>query len=771
MAGPTSFGDRPTDAPGNDQAVGPILDSTHTSSGQRRFLILVAMIFGLLMPVLGYFMIDVALPSLQQSFDAEVSDLAWIIDAYTLVLASFLLVGGSLGDLYGRRRLFMWGVTIFTLASLACALSTSVEQLIACRAVQGLGAALLIPGSLSILTTTFLPAKRGSALGLWAAIWGLAISGGALIGGYLIENHSWEWIFLINVPAGVIAFLLSTAVKRSKDLSPSRRFDLWGSLLGSAAVLCLVYALIQGGPRGWRDDLIVGAFGLALILLIAFLIIQAKRRSPILPLRLFRNPNFAASNVVTAAVFFALFGVTFLLTQYLQNLQGFSTFETGLRLLPFAATVLVLSPIAGKISDHQGPRGLMTLGCAIAAGGMALLLLTEAFSAYDTVILPALITLGAGMSLTLASMTTAVMGSINPRHAGVGAGFTNMIRELGGVLGIVLLGAIVTDSFRQNLFANLVSGGLAGPDAQSIVETASSGRSGRGYLAVVQSQLPPEAGEAVIDDVITAAEQSFVEALHSGMLIAMGLVLLAAVVSLVFVRRQVGAQPALDAGRIRAGSGDRAEPDSKEVTTAPPSADSDSLNNVAKKPDEHSAGATADETPLNLPSVDRFEEQEMSSEGELDELNAILFDLPFKAGAGDMQQTIIDFLVATLPFQDYLIGETNRRWLPSDDSASVRASTSLDIATLSGYLMLEQRFDRINPRARPELAASLLVGAARALELWTLTDDEALARVYLVRGMVETLMTGIGKPNPEVANDQDILPPEPQEVGSTGAAG
>ncbi|HEX2149794.1 MAG TPA: MFS transporter, partial [Actinomycetota bacterium] len=514
MADITSVEGRPSGSP---PPSGSSSGGSATAAGKGKWLVLVAMVFGLFMPMLDNLVVNVALPTMQRELDARVSDLQWIIDAYTLTFASFMLIGGSLGDLFGRKKFFMGGLVLFTLGSLACGMSESTEQLIAFRAVQGLGAALLLPGSLSILTATFHGKERGTAIGIWAAMSGLAVAAGPLVGGYLVEHYSWETIFFINIPVGIAGFLLTAMVVReSRDTTRARRIDVRGLVTGTGGLFLLVYALIEGGVEGWTSDLILSAFAGSALLLIAFIVIEIKSRNPMLPLHFFRNPTFAASNFVAAAVFFALFGTTFFLALYLQNVRGFSPLETGVRLLPFTAMILLISPIAGKLSDKHGSRWLMTLGCLYAAGGMALLLRIEPNSSYESIILPAFVVLGSGMAMTMAPMTAAVMGSVDSRHAGVASAATNTTRELGGVLGIALLGALVTSSFRDRLLDNLTSAGVDSAAAESIVERASgNAAAGGGTLEAFRQQVPEGTPETVITQVVSAAQNSFVEAIHS----------------------------------------------------------------------------------------------------------------------------------------------------------------------------------------------------------------------------------------------------------------
>src|ERR671931_1971928 len=332
-------------------------------SDKRKWWVLAAMVFGLFMPMLDNLVVNTALPTIRRELGAGISGLQWIIDAYVLAFASFMLTGGALGDLYGRKRFFMTGLVVFPLGSLLCGLSGSTSELIAFRSVQGLGAALLLPGSLSIITATFSGKERGAAIGIWAAMSGMAIAIGPVVGGYLVEHISWQSIFYVNVPIGVIGLAMTyLVVRESRDRSRSRRVDPPGLVTGTAGLFFLVFALIEGNARGWTDPLILGAFALSAVLLASFFYVESHRESPMLPLSFFRIPTFAAANVVAAAVFFAMFGTVFFLTLYLQNVRGYSPVGAGLRLFAFSVVILFVAPVAGRLSDRFGSRWFMTAG-------------------------------------------------------------------------------------------------------------------------------------------------------------------------------------------------------------------------------------------------------------------------------------------------------------------------------------------------------------------------------------------------------------------------
>jgi EmrB/QacA subfamily drug resistance transporter len=523
-----------------------------TAADRRKWWVLAAMVFGLFMPMLDNLVVNTALPTIARDLSAGVSGLQWIIDAYVLAFASFMLTGGALGDLYGRRRFFMAGLFVFTMGSLLCGLSNSTGELVAFRFLQGIGSALLLPGSLSIITATFHGRERGAAIGIWAAFSGLALAVGPIVGGWLVEHVSWQSIFFVNIPVGIFALTLTFfVVRESRDEHPSRRIDPPGVATGTLGLFFLVYALIEGNNRGWTDGLILGSFALAAVILAIFFWIESHSESPMLPLSFFKIRTFAAANVVAAAVFFALFGTVFFLTLYFQDVHGYSPVGAGVRLFPFPVMILLLAPIAGRLSDRHGSRWFMTLGPALSAIGLALMLRSQPHSSYFGVIFPSMVVWGSGMAITMAPMTAAVMASVPTRHAGVASAATNTSRELGGVLGVALLGAIVTSAFKRGLADRLVQAGFPHSVTAAIVaKVGSKAAAGGGSLATFRSQAPPGTPLSVIERVVSASHQAFVHAMHVGILVAIGAMVLAAIVSATFVRTHVGGNDADGDGRV-----------------------------------------------------------------------------------------------------------------------------------------------------------------------------------------------------------------------------
>jgi len=421
--------------------------------------------------------------------------------------------------------MFVAGLAVFTVASALSGLSQTTAELIAARALQGAGAALLVPGTLSIIATTFRGRERGMAIGIWGAVAGLAVAIGPVVGGLLVEHASWRSVFFLNVPVGLAALLLAlTLVPESRDALDAHRLDVPGLLSGSAAVTALTYGLIEGNTRGWGDGWIVTCLVMSVLLFAVFVGVEGRRAAPMLPLPFFRNLTFSASNLVGALIYFAMIGSVFFLALYLQNVQGYTPLEAGIRMLPFSAMILAVAPVAGRVAGRRGSRWPMTLGPLALAAGLGMLLGTQPGTDYAGGILPAFLVMGAGWALTLAPMTTAVMGSVSPDRAGVASAVANTSRELGGVLGVAALGAAVTAAFGPALQANLVSAGSTPSRAAALVARLGAGS--------VTGADPPADSSLLAH----AIQQSFVEAMHLGLVMALIAAALAAAISLAFVR-------------------------------------------------------------------------------------------------------------------------------------------------------------------------------------------------------------------------------------------
>ena len=412
----------------------------------RKWWTLAAVAFGLFMIMLDNTVVNVALPAIQRDLQVDVTELEWIVNGYALTFAVLMLTGGKLADLLGRRRIFIVGLVIFTLASLACGLATSAGFLIAARIVQGAGSALMNPATLSIITATFPPRQRGMAIGIWAGVSAMALAIGPLVGGLLTEHIDWSWIFFINVPVGILAIVVARLViDESRDTSAEQRLDLPGLVASAGALFALTYALIEANQHGWTSPLILSLFAVAAVGLVAFVLLERHQRVPMLDLSLFRNPTFAGANVVMLLVALAMFGVFFFVSLYMQNVLGYSATEAGAAFLPMTVLIVLFAPLAGRLSDRIGSRWLMGSGLALVAVS---LLIYSTFDARSTFwdLLPALLVGGMGMALAMTPTAAAAMGSVPVDKAGVGSAVLNSMRQIGGALGIAVMGAIVTSS-------------------------------------------------------------------------------------------------------------------------------------------------------------------------------------------------------------------------------------------------------------------------------------------------------------------------------------
>jgi EmrB/QacA subfamily drug resistance transporter len=409
----------------------------------RKWWTLVAVAFGLFMIMLDNTVVNVALPSIERDLHVSISSLEWVVTAYALTFAALLITGGKLGDLFGRRRIFIIGIAIFTLSSLACGFAPSSGFLIGARAVQGVGAALMNPASLSIITATFPPRERGQAIGIWAGVSAMALAIGPLIGGLIVDNINWNWIFFINVPVGVVGIVVSQLViKESRDTSHEQSIDLPGLITSSAGLFALTYGLIEGNRHGWTSPEILGLFGAAAALLVAFVVLERYQRLPMLDLSLFRIGSFTGSNLVAMLVSLGMFGVFFFVSLYIQNILGWTPTQAGASFLPMTILIILIAPIAGKLSDRIGSRWLMGAGMTLVSISLLLYQRVGLHSTFWT-LLPAMMLGGFGMAMTMSPMTAAAMGSVPVDKAGVGSGVLNSFRQLGGSLGIALMGAIL----------------------------------------------------------------------------------------------------------------------------------------------------------------------------------------------------------------------------------------------------------------------------------------------------------------------------------------
>ena len=395
----------------------------------------------LFMVTLDNLVVTTALPVIREDLNSGLSGLEWTVNAYTLTFAVFLLTGAALGDRFGRRRMFAIGLGIFTLASAAAALAPSIATLDAARAVQGLGGAIVMPLTLTILSAAVPPARRGLALGAWGGISGLAVAIGPLVGGAVVSGISWHWIFWLNVPIGLVLAPLALS-RLQESYGPASRLDLPGVGLASAGLFGIVWGLVRGNSVGWSSPEIVGALVGGAAILGAFVWWELRTAAPMLPMRFFRNRTFALANVSSLFMFFGMFGSIFLLAQFFQTVQGYSPLQSGLRILPWTAMPIIVAPIAGALSDRVGGQKLMGLGLALQAIGLAWIAhVSTPTTPYSSLVIPFALS-GAGMALFFAPVANVVLSSVKPEEEGQASGANNAVRELGGVFGVAVLASL-----------------------------------------------------------------------------------------------------------------------------------------------------------------------------------------------------------------------------------------------------------------------------------------------------------------------------------------
>jgi EmrB/QacA subfamily drug resistance transporter len=395
----------------------------------------------LFMTTLDNLVVTTALPVIHRDLHASLSGLEWTVNAYTLTFAVLLITGAALGDRFGRRRLFVIGLAIFTLASAAAALAPSIDYLIAARAVQGVGGAIVTPLTLTILSAAVPAEKRGLALGAWGGISGLAVAIGPLVGGAVVEGISWQWIFWLNVPIGLVLIPLA-ALRLRESRGPNDALDFRGVGLASAGLFGIVWGLVRANSVGWGSPEIISTLVIGSLVLALFVLWELRAPEPMLPLRFFRNRTFSASNAASFLMFFGMFGSIFLLAQFFQTIQGYSPLQAGLRILPWTLMPIFIAPIAGAASDRIGGGRLMAAGLTMQAAGLGWIAAVSSPTVpYSDLVAPFVLS-GVGMSLYFAPVANVVLAAVRPKEEGQASGALNSIRELGGVFGVAVLAAI-----------------------------------------------------------------------------------------------------------------------------------------------------------------------------------------------------------------------------------------------------------------------------------------------------------------------------------------
>ncbi len=483
---------------------------------------------------------NVALPQIQVRLGATALDAQWIVESYALFLSALILVGGSLGDHYGRRRIFSLGITIFTLASVWCGLSTSPDMLIAARAVQGVGGALLVPGSLSIISASFEGEERGKAIGTWAGLSGVTTALGPILGGFLVENVSWRAAFLINVPLAIAVLLIAYRhVPESRD-PDARKLDIPGAALATFGLGGVVYGLITSAEAGFTNIRVLLTLVLGAGALVAFVVWERRTEEPMMPLSLFQSRNFSGANILTLLLYAGLGGSLYFLPFLLIQVHGYSATAAGSSFLPFTIITFLMSRWAGGLITRFGARLPLTIGPVIAAAGFLLFALPGTEGSYWTTFFPAIVVLGFGMSLVIAPLTTTAMNSVSGRHSGLASGVNNAVSRTAGLLAIPVLGIFVFLVFSGSLDARVQSLDLSAK-AQQQLEAEKVDLGG----AEVPSGVSKETGA----EIETAVKESFLAAFRLAMFIAAGMAAASAVAAAIILEGKGRPAPAEKIGR------------------------------------------------------------------------------------------------------------------------------------------------------------------------------------------------------------------------------
>jgi EmrB/QacA subfamily drug resistance transporter len=477
--------------------------------------VLVATILGSSMVFIDGTVVNVALPALQRDLGATAGDVQWVVEAYSLFLASLILVGGSLGDRYGRRRIFATGIALFTVASAFCGLAQNVPMLIIGRSVQGIGGALLTPGSLAIISAYFAPAQRGKAIGTWSGFTTLTSALGPVLGGWLIQAASWRWIFFLNLPlAAVTLAIVALHVPESRDEQEQGPLDWRGAVLATLGLGAIVYALISAGTAGLDSPLVLVTLVGGVGALVAFVLVERVVPSPLLPLGLFRSRTFTGTNLLTLLLYGALGGALFFLPFNLQQVQGYTALEAGASLLPFTIIMFTLSRWAGGLVTRYGAKLPLIIGPSISAVGFVLFARAGLGESYWTSFFPAVVVLALGMSVTVAPLTTAVMGSVDQAHAGVASGVNNAVSRAAGLLAIAVLGLVVASIFTSQLTGLLAALPIS-PELRHVMAVQASKLAG--------AQIPAGTSAATSAALRHAIDQAFLAGFRAAMLIGAGL--------------------------------------------------------------------------------------------------------------------------------------------------------------------------------------------------------------------------------------------------------
>lgn len=496
-------------------------------SPTQQVWVLAATILGSSMAMIDGTVVNVALPILQSELNASTAAVQWIVEAYALFLSALILVGGSLGDRFGRRLIFAVGIGLFTLASVWCGVSPNVNQLILARAVQGIGAALLVPGSLAIISAAFAEAERGKAIGTWSSFTAITSAIGPVLGGWLVENASWRWIFFINLPLGLLVLgMLFWQVPESRD-EHARKLDWSGAVLATVGLGSLVFGLIEASNLGLTHPIVLGSISMGIVVLIGFLITESRSRTPMMPLYLFRSRTFSGANLLTLLLYSALGGVLYFVPFNLIQVQGYSATAAGAAFLPLILLIFLLSRWSGGLVSRYGAKRPLVIGPTIAALGFLLLARPGIGGSYWTTFFPAIAVLGLGMAISVAPLTTTVMGAVDVQHAGIASGINNAVARTAGLLAIAILNLVMLWTFNASLNRQIIPLNLPIEALQQLDDQ-------RRKLA--GAEVPTGLPESVQTAVAQAIDQAFVSGFRLVMLIAVGLALASALTALLMIQ-------------------------------------------------------------------------------------------------------------------------------------------------------------------------------------------------------------------------------------------
>jgi len=492
----------------------------------RKWWTLGAMCLALFMVMLDNTVVNVALPSIQRDLGTSISGLEWIVNGYTLSFAVLLATGGRIGDIFGRRKAFVFGVVVFTISSATAGFAPDDISLVASRVLQGVGAAFMMPGTLSIITDVFPPSERGKAIGTWAGVSALALAVGPVLGGFLTEHVSWRAIFYINLPVGILAVLAALfVVRESRDTTVGRQVDYLGVGLLTVSLTALVLGLIEGNSWGWESTAVIALWIVAAVFLVAFVYAERKVVAPIIEFSLFNSRNFIGAVTTAFIISFAMMGVFFFLALYMQNVLGYSALGAGVRFLPTTLVIMVLSPLAGRLSDRIGPRIPIVAGMALITLALWMFSRTTVGDTFSA-ILPGFLVLGAGIGLTMSPMSTAAMNAVSKTKAGIASGVLSMFRMIGGTFGVAALGALFQSEAKDRLAETLAGSGLDAAQRSAIAHQLTGG------APTVEG-----ASRAEIAKLTAAGHDAFVYGLTHAMILSVAVSLAGVLIAFLLIRQ------------------------------------------------------------------------------------------------------------------------------------------------------------------------------------------------------------------------------------------